>query len=107
MSMLSLLRERFGQPEPGSEDFRVKSGSPARYGLHADAPIVKSISAVRALARRHVPLIVAKRQIEEIMVGGEVTVDVPMLEDPVAFESELRDLGILATRISAVAAAEG
>jgi hypothetical protein len=106
MSMLSLLRERLGQPERASDGFLVKSGSPARYELHADAPIVKSISAIKALARRHVPLVVAKRQVEQLMTGRDIATDVPMLEDAAAFESELRELGIRATRIAASAAAE-
>lgn len=107
MSMLSLLRERLGQPERASEDFRVKSGFPARYDLHAEAPILKSISAIKALARRHVPLIEAKRHVEELMARRDVTIDVPMLEDAALFERELRELGIRAIRISAAAAAEG
>ena len=85
----------------------MKSGFPARYDLHAEAPIVKSISAIKALARRHVPLIVAKRQVEELMAGRDVTVDVPMLEDAAAFEGELRELGIRAIGVAAAAAAEG
>jgi hypothetical protein len=40
-------------------------------------PIVKSISAIQALARRHAPLIAAKRQIEELLIGRDVTVDLP------------------------------
>jgi hypothetical protein len=60
-----------------------------------------------ALVKRHVPLIVAKRQIEEVMVGKTVTVDLPMLEDAAAFESELRELGIIAVREAPAAAAEG
>jgi hypothetical protein len=107
MSMLSLLRERLGQPERASEEFRVNSGFPARYDLHAERPIVKSISAIKALAKRHVPLIVAKRQIEELMVGRDVAVDVPMLEDAALFEGELRALGIRARKIASAAAAEG
>lgn len=107
MSMLSLLRERLGQPERVSGGSLVSSGSPARYDLHAEAPIVKSISAIKALAKRHVPLIVAKRQVEELMVGKDVSVDVPMLEDAFAFEGELRELGIRAIKVSEAATAEG
>ena len=108
MSIPSWLKERFGprvQYQEGSS--LVQSGFPARYDLHAEAPIVKSISAIKALARRHVPLIAAKHLIEELMVGRDVAIDVPMLDDASRLESELRDLGIRATRISAAAAAEG
>ena len=107
MSMLSLLRERLGQPEQTPGEFRVTSGSPARYVLRAEAPIVKSISAIKALAKRHVPLIDAKRQVEEVMIGHEITIDLPMLEDAAAFEGELRALGVVATPLRDAIAAEG
>jgi hypothetical protein len=106
MSMLSLLRERLGQPARASGGSLVSSGSPAHYELHADRPIVKSISAIKALARRHVPLIVAKRQIEELMVGRDISIDVPMLEDAAIFEAELQELGIRAVKTASAAAAE-
>lgn len=86
---------------------RVSSGSPARYVLRADQPLTKSISAIWALVKRHVDLAVAKREIEEVMVGDAVTVDLPMLEDAASFESELRELGITAVREIPAAAAEG
>ena len=104
--MLSLLRERLGQPELVPEEFRVRSGSAARYDLHAEKPIVKSISAVKTLAKRHVPLLVAKQQIEELMAKRDVAIDVPMLEDPKIFETELQELGIRAVRITSSLAAE-
>ena len=107
MSMLSLLRERLGQPARASGASLVSSGSPAWYELHAERPIVKSISAIKALARRHVPLIVAKQQIEELMVGRDVSIEVPMLEDAAVFEAELQELGIRAVKTAAAAAAEG
>ncbi len=107
MSIPLWLKERFGPRVRYREGSSlVQSGLPARYDLHAEAPIVKSISAVKTLAKRHVPLIVAKRQIEELMVGRDVTVDVPMLDEATLFESELGELGIRATRVSAAAAAE-
>ena len=108
MSIPSWLKERFGPRVRYLEGSSlVQSGSPARYGLQAERPIVKSISAIQALAKRRVPLIVAKRQIEELMVGLDVSVEVPMLDDAAAFERELQDLGIRAVRICSAAAAEG
>ena len=104
MSMLSLLREQLGQPERPTDDFRVKSGSPARYVLNVDPGFVKSISAVRILAKRHVPLLVAKRAAERLLMAEEAIVDVPMLEDATTFEGELQELGVRALReISAAA----
>ncbi|HTT81756.1 MAG TPA: hypothetical protein VMF86_18990, partial [Stellaceae bacterium] len=93
MSMLSLLKERFGPPVRILEGSRVTSGSPARYHLSAERPVEKTISAMWALAKRHVPIELAKRQIEAIMLGGDITIDVPMVEDSAAFEGELGELG--------------
>jgi hypothetical protein len=86
---------------------RVSSGSPARYILRADQPLTKTISAIWALVKRHVELGVAKRKIEDVMVGEAVTVDLPMLENATAFENEMRELGISAARELPAAAAEG
>jgi hypothetical protein len=41
------------------------------------------------------------------MVGQEIVVDLPILEDAAAFEAELRRLRIRAVRQDAAAAAEG
>ncbi|HEX3954002.1 MAG TPA: hypothetical protein VHW90_10550 [Stellaceae bacterium] len=68
---------------------------------------MKSISAIRELAKRRVPLALAKAEIERLMDGQESIIDVPMLEDASLFESELRILGITAVRQSVSAAAEG
>ena len=106
MSMLSLLRERLGQPERITDGFRVNSGSPARYVLRVDPGFGKSISAIRALVRRHVPLLVAKRSAERLLMAEEAVVDVPMLEDAAAFEGEMRDLGVRAVK-EVSAAADG
>ena len=106
MSKLSLLRERLGQPARDSEEFRVTSGSPARYRLRIEPGFVKSISAMRALVRRHVDLLVAKRQVEQIMLGHEILIDLPMLEDAGVFEREMRELRVHARR-EVAAAAEG
>jgi hypothetical protein len=86
---------------------RVSSGSPAQYVLSADQPQTKTISAIWTLVKRHVPLIVAKRQVEDVMVGNAVRIDLPMLEDAATFGSEMRELGIRAVREMPAAAAEG
>jgi hypothetical protein len=67
----------------------------------------KTISAIWALVKRHLELDIAKRKIEEIMVGGIVTVDLPMLEDAAAFQNEMRELGISAVQEKSAAAAQG
>jgi hypothetical protein len=104
MSMLSLLKARLGPPVRVLGGSRVQSGSPARYVLHTDPGFAKSISATWALVKRHVPLLVAKRAAERLLVAEDVVVDVPMVEDAAAFERELRELGIRAVKeISAAA----
>ena len=107
MSKLSSLKARLGPPARGLAGPRVSSGFPARYRLRADTSFVKSISAIFVLVRRHMPLLDAKRAIERLMVGQEIVVDLPMLEDAALFESELRELGVTAIRQGTAAAAEG
>ena len=84
----------------------VQSGSPARYLLSADPSFTKSISVISELVKRHVPLLVAKKEVERLMVGQEVVVDIPMLEDAALFERQMRELGVRAVR-EVSAAAEG
>jgi hypothetical protein len=84
----------------------VTSGSPARYLLRAEPNFTKSISAIWILGRRHVPLATAKTEIERVLAGQEALVDLPMLEDAAAFESQMRELGVRAVR-EVSAAAEG
>ena len=106
MSKLSLLRERLGQPERDTEGFRVTYSSPARYRLQIEPGFIKSISAMRALVKRHVDLALAKQQVERMMLGHEISIDLPMLEDAAAFELEMRELCVHAQR-EVAAAAEG
>jgi hypothetical protein len=99
-----IIKGAAGQ-ERASGGFLVSSGSSACYRLHAGRPIVKSISAIRALAKRHVPLAVAKADLERVTVGQEIVVDLPMLEDAALFEAELLELGVRAVRQDSNAAA--
>jgi hypothetical protein len=104
MSMLSLLKARLGPPVRVMAESRVDSGSPARYMLRPDPGFAKSISAVWALVKRLVPLVVAKTAVERLLVREEVVIELPMLEDAALFEAELRDLGIRAVKEIAAAA---
>jgi hypothetical protein len=46
----------------------------------------------------------AKLAVEHLVHGQDVTVDLPMLEDPALFEREMRELGVRAVKqISAAA----
>lgn len=92
--MPSRLAEQFGLPVQGEDGFLVRSGSPARYLLSAEPHFHNSISAIRVLARRHVPLPVAKRAVEAVLARGEAIVDVPMVEDAAVFERELAEFGV-------------
>jgi len=107
MSIASLLRARLGPPAQALAGSRVGSGLHARYLLSPDPGFGKSISAIWVMVKRHVPLLVAKRAAERLLVGQEVTVDVPMLEDAVLFEGELNALGVRAVKEAPSAAAEG
>src|SRR5437763_15190056 len=107
MSVPLWLRERLGPRVRYAGGSLVRSGSPARYQLHADARFWKTVSAITALATRHMPIADAKSAIERMVQGHNVLVDLPMLEDAARFESELGELGIAAARLDAAAAAEG
>lgn len=98
MSIPSPLAEQFGLPALAEDGFLVQSGSPASYLLSAEPNVLRSIAAIRVLARRHVPLIVAKRAIEAVLDRREAIVDVPMVEDRAAFERELAELGVRSSR---------
>ena len=96
--MPSLLRERLGPRVRVGDVSRVGSGSPVGYLLRADPSFVKTVSAALALARRHLPLGVAKDVVERLFDKEEVAVEVPKVEDPEVFEREMGELGIRAIR---------
>jgi hypothetical protein len=109
MSKRSPLVERLAQrvPVEHEEGFLVPSGSPARYLISWEPGFRLSISAIKALARRHVRLIVAKKAIERVLVREDATVDVPMVEDAAAFERELAELHVRAVRVEPALAMAG
>jgi hypothetical protein len=81
---------------------RVRSGLPASYILKAEPNFVKTVSAAQTLARRHVPLRVARDIVERLLSGDEASVELPVVESFEALERELTDLGIHAVRQDAV-----
>ncbi len=107
MSIPLWLKERLGPRVQYREGSLVRSGSPARYHLSADPTFTKTVSAVIALRRRHVPIIEAKASIERLVAERDIAIDLPMLEHAAVFEAELRELGVRATREASSAAAEG
>jgi hypothetical protein len=96
--MPSSLRERLGPRVRDGDASRVRSGSPVGYLLRAEPSFVKTVSAARALARRHLRLGVAMDVVERLLDKKEVTVEVPKVEDPEVFEREMGELGIRAIR---------
>ncbi len=97
------LREKFARRVPTRDADRVPSGSPGRYRLSAPAPLTRTIDAAAALARRHLPMIRAKRLVESLMRGGSAVVDLPLVEDPARLEAELALCGIVAERLDVIA----
>jgi hypothetical protein len=96
--MPSSLRERLGPRVRDGDASRVRSGSPVGYLLRAEPSFVKTVSAARALARRHLRLGLAMDVVERLLDKEEVTVEVPKVEDPAVFEREMAELGIQAIR---------
>ncbi len=93
--MTSSLRAKFEQLGRVKEDDRVLSGSPATVTLRlgADLSACLTISAVRALRRRHVPTLKAKRAVEAVIHDLAVTLEAPMVEDADKLVEELRECG--------------
>jgi DNA-binding transcriptional regulator YiaG len=76
----------------------VPSGSPAVLNLQVDpeVPEINSIAAIEALARRHMPLLKAKRAIEAVLNEGSNYLQVPKVEDADALRAELAAAGLTA-----------
>jgi hypothetical protein len=90
------LKERFERQGAVRELNRVRDGSPADVGLSvaSDVPAIRTVTAALTLAKRHVPMLRAKRAIEAVVRDGSVRLDVPKVEDLSAFSAELRDAGV-------------
>ncbi len=97
MSNLS-WRERFARQASEKAKSLVPSGSPAILNLRIDsrAETIDSIAAIHALVRRHIPLLKAKRAIEAVLTQGRNHIQVPMVEDQAALQSELSAAGLSA-----------
>jgi hypothetical protein len=104
--MQSSLRALFGDRVRIAAASRVSSGSPVHYLLRAEPGFDRTVSAARTLAKRHVRLQVAKAAVERLTENEDVAIEVPKVEDPKSFESELEQLGIKAIRREAMAMAK-
>jgi putative transcriptional regulator len=81
----------------------VQSGSPGRFSLRPETGFRKTVDVARALARRGVPLSVAKHAVERMLAGHAAAVQVPHVESRESFQSELADLEVRAEEIQAAA----
>jgi putative transcriptional regulator len=95
------LKERFARLGPVKGIDLVRGGSPAVISLRVlpGAANLKTISAVMALVRRGVPVLRAKRAVEEVLDRGCVAVLVPNVENAAALAGEIADAGFLVTRL--------
>jgi putative transcriptional regulator len=96
--MESSLRERFARLGPIRAIDRVASGSPAAFVLTrlADRPRINTVTAAIELARRGIPLLRAKRALEQMIAEGRTYVHLPVVEDVGALCRTLASFGIAA-----------
>ncbi|MDR3530025.1 MAG: helix-turn-helix domain-containing protein [Rhodopila sp.] len=81
---------------------RVSDGSPAALLIEwaGDIREIKTISAIRALARRWTPLLRAKRTVEAMLEHKRAFILVPKLESFDALAAELAEAGVKAITIA-------
>jgi hypothetical protein len=92
------LKELFGHRVRIAATSRVPSGSRVAYLLRAEPNFSKTVSAAQVLTKRHLPLRVAKAVVERLLEKRDVTIEIPRVENPKLFESELKELGLEAIR---------
>ena len=92
------LRERFARLGPIRTIDRVASGSPAAFVLTPmrDRAAIRTVTAAIELARRGIPLLRAKRALEEMLAEGRAYVHLPVVEDAETFSRLLASFGIAA-----------
>jgi DNA-binding transcriptional regulator YiaG len=92
----SSLKARIARLGPVRAVDRVASGSPANLVLSAatERAGLKTVAAALELARHGIPLLKAKRVLEEMIARGRAYVRLPMVEDTAALLRTLRALGI-------------
>ena len=94
------LREKFAQLGGTLVINLVPSGSPETLVITRDPQWrgVNSLQAILTLRRRHMTMLAAKRAIEYALEHGQVTVEVPCVEDFAALQAELAGFGFSAAR---------
>ncbi len=101
--MDSSLKERLARLGPTQAVSRVPSGSAAAFALRPASggkAAVRAVTAALALARRGVPMLRAKRAVEEMLDRGRAVVALPTVEDPAAVVRDLAESGIAAASAS-------
>jgi putative transcriptional regulator len=91
--MSSSLKARFARQDAVRVIDRVSCGSPVAVSLTV-LDSVKPVSAALALAKRHLPMLRAKRTVEAMLADGKAFVEVPMVEDIGALAADLREAGV-------------
>jgi hypothetical protein len=107
MLMRSSLKALFGDRVRVGGTSRVRSGSPVAYLLRAEPSFAKTVSAAQVLAKRHLPLRVAKAVVERLLEKEDVTIEIPQVENAKSFEIELEKIDIKAIRHDAIEKANG
>lgn len=93
--MKSELRAKFARLGPTLDDDRVSSGTQevVSMSLGSDLSDVKTVGAILALRRRHVPTLKAKRAIESAVAGRPVVLAAPKVENLKKLAEELKACG--------------
>jgi len=86
--------ERLEQQGLVRDIYRESSGSREEVVLTPSRGDVETISASRALARRGLSLLKAKRAMEEMLDKGQVVVELPLVEDSKVLREDLRSAGV-------------
>jgi len=100
--MRSSSKALFGHRVRVGGTSRVRSGSPVAYLLRAEPSFVKTVCAAQVLAKRHLPLRVAKAVVECLLEKQDVTIEIPQVENARSFETELEELAIKAVRLDPI-----
>ena len=90
------LRDRLSRLGPVRDVARAVTGSPQNVALTLTSPThaFNSIAATHTLAYYGLPMIAAKRAVEDLMATGMITLHLPLVDDPTAMVDWLTDLGL-------------
>lgn len=97
--MNSSLKELFERLGPVRAIDRVRSGSAATVALRPVDGLagLRTVSGAMALARRGLPLMVARQVMDELIEHGRAIVTLPTVEDMATLSAELSEAGMSAT----------